>query len=101
MAENPEPFAGRPHAPEWAPSALTAEEPTPARALGMTGWAITLVGALALVLNLYTDTPRLIGPGLGAALVVIGLGATLYHASRDADPMVRRLYLTLGVCLLA
>lgn len=100
MADAPETPGQRTHVPEWAPSELTRESPSTARTVGMVGWALICVGTLAVILNTRTSTPRLIGTELGSAFVLLGMATTLYHAGRDADSLVRHLYLGLGIALI-
>lgn len=89
----------RPFAPESAPSALVADEPSSARTAGLVGLGLTAVGIFAVLMN--RDTPRLIGPGSGSVLALAGIAAMLYHAARDSDRLVRRAYIGLGIAALA
>jgi ABC-2 type transport system permease protein len=87
-----------PITPEAAPSELAADEPALARSLGGVGIGMTLVGSLALWMNL--SKPRLIGPSLAVVIALVGIGSLLYHAARDGDRLVRRMYVLLGLALL-
>lgn len=80
--------------PESVPSTMETPEPTTPRFFGSLGLGAVGVGTLALVLNNYG--PRLVGPNLAIWLIILGSLCMLYHAARDPDQMVRRLYLMLG-----
>src|SRR5688572_21048929 len=80
----------RPRAAEFAPSDVTADEPTLARLLGGLGLAAAVLGAVAVVANQFG--PRWIGTGAGYFIAAVGLAAMLYHAARDTDLEFRRAY---------
>ena len=84
--------------PESVPSTMETLEPTTPRFFGSLGLGALAVGTLALVLNNYG--PRLIGPTVAIWFMIIGSLFMLYHAARDSDQMVRRLYLMLGFATL-
>jgi ABC-2 type transport system permease protein len=88
----------RPRAAEFAPSDVTADEPTFARMIGGLGVALATLGTVAVIANQFG--PRWIGPGMGYFLGAVGVAAMLYHAVRDADLEFRRAYGFLAVALL-
>lgn len=88
----------RPMTPESAPSALATEEPSMARTLGMIGVCLLLLGVISLWKN--TSGEFFIGPTIAAVCAFVGIMTMLYHAARDADPMVRRSYLGFGFAVL-
>lgn len=79
--------------PEIAPSALTEDQASTARTIGLTGLMAVLLGILILILNAAKAKIGLeIGNNVGFAGILVGIAMMLYHASRDADQMIRRLY---------
>src|SRR5262245_28660187 len=79
--------------PETAPSALTEDQSSTARTIGLTGLMAVLLGILILILNAAKAKIGLeIGNNVGFAGILVGMGMMLYHATRDADQMIRRLY---------
>src|SRR5262249_35782948 len=79
--------------PEIAPSALTEDQASTARTIGLTGLMAVLLGVLILILNAAKARIGLeIGNNVGFAGILVGIAMMLYHASRDADQMIRRLY---------
>lgn len=76
--------------PEVAPSNTQREEPVIARLIGLFGLGCTVLGTAAIVANQYS--PRWIGEGTGYLFAAVGLAAMLFHAVRDSDPEVRRVY---------
>src|SRR5437763_73226 len=85
-------------AAEFAPSDVSADEPTAARLAGAVGLALAVLGAVAVIANQYG--PRWIGTGGGYVFAALGLAAMLYHATRDADREFRRSYAAFGLALL-
>jgi hypothetical protein len=77
---------------ERAPSTLREDEPRFARRLGLCGLTLLILGGLTVFFHLSGRGTRLIGPGLGSVFAVFGLGLMLFHAARDTDLQVRRLY---------
>ena len=78
---------------ETAPSALTEDQASFARTVGMTGLMAVVLGTLVLILN--AAKARLgvqVGNNVGFAAIIIGLAMMFFHASRDTDHLVRRLY---------
>lgn len=98
ITENPEP-----NAPpgEWkpfreqAPSVMRADEPTVPRWIGTFGLALVLLGVFVLLFHRF-GRATWIGPYGGSLALILGLVGLLYHAARDADLQVRRLYALLG-----
>ena len=83
--------------PEVAPSNTRREEPVIARLIGLFGLGCTVLGVAAIVANQYG--PRLIGEGFGYLCASVGLASLMFHAVRDSDPEVRRVY-GIGAALL-
>jgi ABC-2 type transport system permease protein len=79
--------------PELAPSAMTDDQSSFARTVGMTGLFAVLIGVLILILNAANaKLPFEIGNNIGFAGIVVGLAMMFFHAARDSDELVRRLY---------
>ena len=76
--------------PELAPSDETRPEPSFARILGMAGLGSVVLGTAAAIANQFG--PRFIPESVGYLLAAMGLVGLLYHAARDTDIDVRRLY---------
>ncbi|MBX7105549.1 MAG: ABC transporter permease [Gemmataceae bacterium] len=85
----------QPLTPEAAPSDLAIDEPKFARSLGGMGIGLALVGSLAVWMNL--SQPRLIGPTLAVFMTIVGIALLLFHAARDGDRLVRRMYMLVGL----
>jgi hypothetical protein len=77
--------------PELAPSATVAEGPAFARMIGFFGLFLLVVGLVAVVTNRVL-TPRWISTTFGYFLCATGLVLMLYHAVRDREKEVRRMY---------
>src|SRR5258707_10929413 len=80
---------------ETAPSLLQADVPTVARGFGVAGLLCYVLGAVAIGFEL-AGHQRIIGAGWGTFLAFIGLGGLLFHATRETDAGLRRLYLLVG-----
>ncbi len=79
--------------PETAPSALTEDQVSYARTIGLTGLMAVLIGVLILILNVAKAKIGLnIGNNVGFAGILVGMAMMFYHATRDTDQMIRRLY---------
>jgi hypothetical protein len=86
--------------PEVSPSAVLPEGPALARAVGFAGLFLLVVGLVAVITNRVL-TPRWIGVTGGYFLSATGLALMLYHAVRDSEQEVRRMYGGFGfLCLL-
>jgi ABC-type transport system involved in multi-copper enzyme maturation permease subunit len=85
---------------ELAPSAIEDAAPVVSRWIGAFGLALFVMGGIALVMYFFFQGSRLIGPGLGGFLFLLGVGGLLYHAANDADLQVRRVYMGVGLLLL-
>lgn len=85
---------------ERAPSILREDQPNFARSLGLTGLALLVIGAAALIVYASGRASR-IGPGWGSFAAVLGVGFMLFHAAFDRDLQVRRLYGVFGFLCLA
>lgn len=80
-------------APETAPSALSEDQVSFARTIGMTGLMAVILGVLILILNAAKAKLGLeIGNNVGFAAILVGFGMMFFHATRDTDQLVRRLY---------
>jgi ABC-type transport system involved in multi-copper enzyme maturation permease subunit len=79
---------------EVAPSDVAADEPTLARIVGLAGLGATTLGIAAVIANEYG--PRLVGTGGGYLIAIAGLLGLLYHALRDGDIEIRRVYGVVG-----
>ena len=94
---------------EVAPSMVRADEPTVPRWIGTIGLGLALLGGgILIAYGGAKVTTRLgalgsvfMGPYGGTLLFVIGIAGMLYHAARDSDLQVRRLYAYLGFLWLA
>jgi ABC-type transport system involved in multi-copper enzyme maturation permease subunit len=81
-----------PH-PETAPSALSEDQVSFARTVGMTGLMAVCLGILVLILNAAKANLGVeIANNVGFAGIVVGMAMMFFHASRDTDQLVRRLY---------
>lgn len=85
----PNDYATRPI--ETAPSQTMADLPNIARVIGFAGLFALVLGVVVIVLNM-TLSPRWIGKGGGYLFSAFGIALMLYHAMRDGEPEVRRLY---------
>ncbi|MBY0515062.1 MAG: ABC transporter permease [Gemmataceae bacterium] len=89
-----------PRVEETAPSQTIVEAPTVARLVGFGGLFLLVLGAVAVVTNEFLG-PRWIGKSGGFLFGLTGLVLMLYHAVRDGEQEVRRLYgLLAGVFLI-
>jgi ABC-type transport system involved in multi-copper enzyme maturation permease subunit len=84
---------------ENLPSEMRADVPTFARACGMTGLGLAVLGAAVLGFNEYVG-PRFLGPATGLAILIVGVGLLLFHAARDPDVQIRRTYAVVGLILI-
>lgn len=87
---------GRP--PEIAPSQVAVDEPSAARAFGLIGMMIAVLGLTVVVFNAVYG-PRIIGPEGGILFIAFGLLGMLFHALRDTDMQIRRAYGVIGMAL--
>src|SRR5947209_2753222 len=79
--------------PETAPSALTEEQASTARTIGLTGLMAVVLGTLILILNAaQARLPLELGNNVGFAGIAVGMAMMFFHATRDTDQLVRRLY---------
>jgi gliding motility-associated transport system permease protein len=79
--------------PETAPSALSEDQASVARTIGLTGLTAVVLGTLILILNAANAKLGVeIGNNVGFAGIVIGMAMMFYHATRDTDQLIRRLY---------
>jgi ABC-2 type transport system permease protein len=77
---------------EYAPSEMRPDEPSGARLVGLLGLCALVLGIFGLILNYSSTTPRLIGPTLSWMALLVGIASLLFHAARDPDVQVRRVY---------
>jgi ABC-type transport system involved in multi-copper enzyme maturation permease subunit len=87
---------------ETAPSAIVAEGPALARALGFAGLFLLVLGAVVVVTTRAVG-PRWVSEGWGFVFAGFGLVLMLYHAVTDGEQEVRRMYggLAAGLLVLA
>lgn len=89
-----------PFGQELAPSSLRADEPGAARLIGLVGLFSTIVGIAVVGMNWFFTAkggpPRLIPEWMGYVAATFGIGALLFHASRDSDIQIRRTYGIVG-----
>jgi ABC-type transport system involved in multi-copper enzyme maturation permease subunit len=85
---------------EAAPSIVRADEPTLARWIGLVGLMLVTLGSVALVATVANFASR-INPVLGSFFFITGLACLLFHAFRDAEVQVRRIYGFVGYLWLA
>ena len=79
--------------PETAPSAITEDQVSLARTVGMTGLMAVCLGILILILNAAKANLGFeIGNNVGFAGLVVGMAMMFFHATRDTDQLIRRLY---------
>ncbi|MDB5311084.1 MAG: hypothetical protein JWO38_5286 [Gemmataceae bacterium] len=76
---------------ETAPSQVLAEGPAFARMVGFAGLFGLVLGGVVVVTNMALS-PRWIGTGWGYMFAALGIVLMLYHATRDGEQEVRRLY---------
>lgn len=85
---------------ELAPSAVSADEPAFARIVGMAGLFATVLGGMALIVNgLGGPWTSWIPNGAAYLSLFAGIAGLLFHAGRDSDFEVRRVY-GMAACLL-
>src|SRR5260221_9806578 len=78
---------------ETAPSTLTDDQGSFPRTIGLTGLMAVVLGTLILILNSASaKLPVELGNNVGFAGIAIGMAMMFFHATRDADQLVRRLY---------
>ena len=87
---------------ETAPSAILAEGPALARAVGFIGLFLLVLGAV-VVITTRAVGPRWVSEGWGFVAAGLGLALMLYHAVTDGEQEVRRMYggLAAGFVVLA
>jgi len=79
--------------PEQAPSAMTEDQASTARTVGLTGLMAVVLGTLILILNAASARlPLELGNNVGFAGIAVGMAMMFFHATRDTDQLVRRLY---------
>ena len=85
---------------ETAPSVMREDQPTFARWVGLVGLMSVTLGTATVVAAAGGLASR-INPVVGSFLSIIGLACLLFHAARDTDQQVRRVYGVLGYLWLA
>ncbi|MCZ2340733.1 MAG: ABC transporter permease [Bacteroidales bacterium] len=75
---------------DFTPSDVTRPEPSFARILGMAGLGAVVLGSAAVIANQFG--PRWIPETMGYLFAAVGLFCLLFHAARDSDVEVRRVY---------
>ncbi len=92
-----------PFGQELAPSAVREDEPSTARIVGMVGACALLFGVAVIIMNRWAtsqgEAPRLISSPWGYVFSIFGIGGLLFHAARDADMQLRRIYGLVGGAL--
>lgn len=83
---------------ELPPSEVTSDEPALARLIGAGGAGIMLLGIIAVVANQFS--PRWIPASWGYFFAAVGLAGMLFHALRDGNIEIRRLYAGFGMIAL-
>src|SRR5262245_26702148 len=79
--------------PETAPSAMTEDQASTARTIGLSGLMAVVLGTLILILTAAgARLPLELGNTAGCVGIAIGMAMLLFHATRDTDQLVRRLY---------
>jgi hypothetical protein len=79
--------------PEMAPSAMAEDQASTARTIGLTGLMAVVLGTLILILNSAgARLPLEIGNNVGFAGIAIGMAMMFFHATRDTDQLICRLY---------
>jgi ABC-type transport system involved in multi-copper enzyme maturation permease subunit len=86
-------LAGRPA--ETAPSQMLVEGPSFARAVGMAGLFGLVLGS-AIIISTKAVGPRWFPESWGFLFAALGIALMLYHAVRDEEQEVRRMYGALG-----
>lgn len=81
---------------ETAPSQLVVEGPALARLIGFIGLFCLILGLVVIITNEMLS-PRWIGKGGGYFFGALGIALLLYHAVRDGEQEVRRMYGMLAV----
>src|SRR5262249_37472595 len=88
---------------ETAPSVVRTDEPLFARIVAMVSFSALVLGGFILLMHLL-GRPTLFGPAWGqffmTVFLVYGTGGLLFHAARDGDLQVRRIYMAVGYGLL-
>jgi ABC-type transport system involved in multi-copper enzyme maturation permease subunit len=80
------------------PSTVTADEPSLARILAVVGLFAAVLGVAAVVANRFG--PRIVTTPAGVFLAAVGFGLLLYHAFRDTETDIRRMYGLAGVVII-
>jgi ABC-type transport system involved in multi-copper enzyme maturation permease subunit len=76
---------------ETAPSQVLAEGPALARTIGFAGLFGLVLGAFVIITNQVLG-PRWVSIGGGYLFAAFGIALMLYHAVRDGEPEIRRMY---------
>lgn len=84
---------------ETAPSVVAAEEPTWTRLVALFGVLLVAIGGLSLLIQ-RMGVQRGVPPLISGICLMLGLACLIYHAVRDDDMQVRRIYGLLGYVLL-
>jgi hypothetical protein len=90
-----------PRAPvETAPSAVLTDTAALARAVGVAGLFMTVLGLVVIGMTRATGNPRMLPEIWGFVLAGLGFTCLLYHAVTDGDQEIRRIYGLLAGALL-
>jgi ABC-2 type transport system permease protein len=87
----PPPAADTPRPAETAPSQTYDEGQAFGRLVGFAGLFGLVLGAVVVITN-QALTPRWINSGMGYMIGALGVVLMLYHAAKDSEQEVRRLY---------
>ena len=72
---------------------MTEDQASTARTVGLTGLMAVVLGTLILILNAAkARLPVELGNNVGFAGIAVGMAMMFFHATRDTDQLVRRLY---------
>ncbi len=96
----PDGFRGGPAVPENAPSLIRPDDPVGARIVGFVALLFFVFGIVAIGFNRY-GMKTWIDVGVGAFFAVLGSVGLLFHANRERDKEMRRLYGGFSAILLA
>jgi ABC-type transport system involved in multi-copper enzyme maturation permease subunit len=85
---------------EAAPSAFEDQAPVVSRWVGALALALIVLGGVVLLMSAWGRS-SFVPPWLAVLFVTVGLGGLLFHAANDAELQIRRVYMLLGLLLLA
>jgi ABC-2 type transport system permease protein len=86
---------------ESAPSVMRKDEPTLARWIGLGGLAALTLGSVILLAAARQAAHGVAPTAFGTIFVTLGLVCLLFHAARETDSQIRRIYWIVGLLWLA